>query len=200
MDEIDYLCDLALKFSEVNRTGVQLHTGESESDTDHTVMLGWVACSFAAKYYPGLDLGLVAQFALVHDAPEVYAGDVLSLGMDNETAIKKQQDEAKAIERIDSELTDYKWLPEVLKKYEAQILQEARFVRAIDKVLPKIVAWINDYQWHMENRTWQELSEQLNRQFLQIRNYAGEFTELIELYKRTAYRVIKDVHRKQLKS
>lgn len=196
--DIDFICDLALQFSQVNRTGVYLHDGQPESDTDHTVMLGWVACSFAAKHYPELDQGLIAQFALVHDAPEIYAGDVLSLGMDAATSAKKQQAESQAIDRISGELSVYTWLPAVVKKYEQQILQEARFVRAIDKVLPKIVAWINGYNWHMQNRTWEDLCTQLDAQLLQIQSYAGEFEKLITLYKLTAFRVIRDVHRKQV--
>jgi 5'-deoxynucleotidase YfbR-like HD superfamily hydrolase len=199
MDEIDYLCDLALKFSEVNRTGVQLHSGAPESDTDHTVMLGWVACSFAAKHYPELDQGLIAQFALVHDSPEIYAGDVQSLGMDEETAKNKAQAEHAAVDRLQSEFHKYSWLTDTLALYEQQQLPEARYVRAIDKVLPKIVAYINDYKWHMENWTWQSIEKVLNDQYKQISQYAGEFTKLMELYTRTAYRVIKDVHRKQLK-
>ena len=198
MNEIDFICDLALKFSAVNRTGVELHTGEPESDTDHTVMLGWIACSFAAKHYPDLDQGLIAQFALVHDAPEIYAGDVQSLGMDAETAKNKAKAESDAIGRLQSELDQYTWLTDTLVLYEKQELPEARYVRAIDKVLPKIVAYINDYKWHIQNWTWQEIEKALKTQLLQVQNYAGEFKELINLYIRTAFRVIKDVHRKQL--
>jgi putative hydrolases of HD superfamily len=72
-DSLVDLARLALAFGRVDRTAVY-HPDQTtpESDTDHTVMLGWAACAIAATWFPQLDLGLVAQFALVHDAPEVY--------------------------------------------------------------------------------------------------------------------------------
>ena len=36
-------------------------------------MLGWIAPALADRCFPSLDAGLVAQFALIHDMPEVYA-------------------------------------------------------------------------------------------------------------------------------
>jgi putative hydrolase of HD superfamily len=72
-DSLVDLARLALAFGRVDRTAVYLPDQTTpESDTDHTVMLGWAACAIAATWFPQLDLGLVAQFALVHDAPEVY--------------------------------------------------------------------------------------------------------------------------------
>lgn len=193
MNEIDYICDLALRFSEVNRTGVYLHNGQPESDTDHTVMLGWIACSFAAKHYPELDLGLIAQFALVHDSPEIYAGDVQSLGMDANTAKAKKEREAQAVDRLNSELQTYTWLVDLLNEYEKQIMPEARFVRAIDKVLPKIVAFINDLVWVSSKFDFEELQVIFGKQINDIRAYAGEFEKLLELYQQTAFRIIKGI-------
>lgn len=198
MDQVDYLCDLALKFAAVNRTWVQLYNGQQESDTDHTVMLGWVACQFAAKWYPDMDLGLIAQLALVHDAPEVYAGDVQSLGMSADVAAIKKQNEELAVKRIESETTG--WFIDTIKLYEAQVIPESRFVRALDKVLPKVVVWLNDLKVIAEHRSWEELQDQCNSQYNDLRIYAGEFTELMELYKQTAFRVIKGVHRLEIEN
>lgn len=51
------LAELALPFGRINRTAVY-HAGgvTSESDTDHTVMLGWTACSLAERCFPHLDV------------------------------------------------------------------------------------------------------------------------------------------------
>jgi hypothetical protein len=47
---------------------------QPESDTDHTVMLALIACALAPIVDARLDVGLVAQYALVHDLVEAYAG------------------------------------------------------------------------------------------------------------------------------
>lgn len=72
---------LALAFGRIDRTACYHPEGDMrESDTDHTVMLGWIAPALAAGLYPGvLDPGLVASYALVHDAVEVFAGDTPTL-------------------------------------------------------------------------------------------------------------------------
>lgn len=58
------LGQLCLQFGRVNRVTYHEDGRRLESDTDHTVMLGILACAFAEQYAPHLDLGLVAQFTL----------------------------------------------------------------------------------------------------------------------------------------
>ncbi|WP_020572326.1 hypothetical protein [Parafrankia discariae] len=43
---------LALAFGRITRLASHPNGGPAESDTDHTVMLGWVACSLAVALYP----------------------------------------------------------------------------------------------------------------------------------------------------
>jgi len=76
------LGQLALAFGRVNRITRHEDGTTPESDTDHTVMLGLIACALAERWYPHLDRGLVAQYALVHDLVEVYAGDTPTLAID----------------------------------------------------------------------------------------------------------------------
>jgi len=79
-DTLIHLAELALRFGRIDRTAcyhpVLSKDGRliKESDTDHTVMLGWLACALATRFWPELDQGLIAQLALVHDAPEVTSG------------------------------------------------------------------------------------------------------------------------------
>lgn len=141
-DSLIHLADLALSFGRINRTAVY-HPDRitPESDTDHTVMLVWIACALAARYCPGqLDIGLIAQFAAIHDAPEVYAGDTPTLRIDAAGLAAKNARERAATARIDREFAEYlPWFPSTIRLYEQQELPEARFVRALDKILPKIV-------------------------------------------------------------
>jgi putative hydrolase of HD superfamily len=140
---VDALVDLgrlAMAFGRIDRTAVRHPDGTPESDADHTVMLGWTACALAARCFPGLDLGLVAQFALVHDAVEAYAGDTPTLRIDGSGRAGKAAREAAAAERIGLEFgTELPWFPAMIDRYERQEEPEARYVCGLDKCMPKIV-------------------------------------------------------------
>ncbi len=140
------LGELTLKLGEVNRAtrfpdGVRL-----ESDTDHTVMLGLVACAYAAKDAPHLDLGKIAQFSLVHDLIEAYAGDTDTFGMhkDEDKKRAKEEREANAMRRIEEEFDTLPWLSTTIHEYESLSTPEARFVKTMDKTLPKVTHSFNN--------------------------------------------------------
>jgi len=141
------IANLALTFGQVRR--VTLHAdGEPESDTTHTVMLALMSIEVAVM--TGLVPGLAAQFALVHDLPEVYAGDTNTAhGLTVEEAAAKARREDEAMQRLSGVLgdgtkrADPRCLLGLLHRYEAQEEPEARLVRYLDKVLPKLTHYLN---------------------------------------------------------
>ena len=138
------LGDLVMKFGQVDRVTMLPDGVTPESDTDHTVMLGITACAFAAALMPQLDLGKVAQYSLVHDFVEVYAGDTPSLGISLTDKGEKDRREHQAFLRIEREYSrSYPWLPETIKAYELLADREARFVKTMDKAMPKITHLLN---------------------------------------------------------
>lgn len=117
-----------------------------ESDTDHTVMLGIAACAFASRFAPHLDIGKIAQFALVHDLVEVYAGDVVTSHSTFTEADQKDKEEreAEALARIKREFDDeLPWIGDTIESYEKLNTPEARFVKTVDKSMPKIANILN---------------------------------------------------------
>lgn len=180
-----HLARLALAFGRIDRTAVYHEDRRTpESDTDHTVMLGWLACALAARWFPRLDVGLVAQFALIHDAPEVYAGDTPTLRIDPAGRAAKADRERAAADRLAAEFAgSLPWLPDTIAAYEAQALPEARFVRGLDKVLPKLVHLLDDCTGLREQGiTRTELAGILHRQAGDMAGYVGEFTHLMRLH------------------
>ncbi len=134
------LARISLAFGRVERATRHEDGVRPETDTDHTVMLGLIACELAP---PHLDRARIAAFALVHDLVEVYAGDAQTLVISaDERAAKKAREEA-AQARLVAELGEGSWLAELLARYERQREAEARFVRLIDKVLPKLTHAFN---------------------------------------------------------
>lgn len=143
LDEIISLGDMALRLGREDRITLHPDGVMSESVTDHTIMLSVIACSLAARYAPDMDIGRVAQFALVHDFPEVYAGDTPTLTISEEERQQKETREAEALERIDSELPRLNWLTDTVRRYETLEDKEARFVKALDKLMPTITHILN---------------------------------------------------------
>jgi len=135
----DYLLQLGkltVDFAQVERVP---HYGPDrpESDVEHSYHLAISAIEIAADFHPELDTGLVAQFSLVHDLPEVHVGDVPTFDISDEDRAKKEADEKLATERLLRELPPH--LADLLERYEKQIEPEARFVRFIDKLLPSVI-------------------------------------------------------------
>jgi putative hydrolases of HD superfamily len=184
---------LALAFGRVDRITFHEDGLTPESDTDHTVMLGLLACALADRMYPRLDRGLVAQFALVHDVPEVYAGDTpTARTLTADGRKEKAAREAAAIDRIVHEFWDaLPWLPAHIHGYERQILPEARFVRAVDKLLPKITHIANGCRTLQEQGiTVADMRESHRVQLLEIAEYTPEFPALRDLIAEIMTRVL----------
>lgn len=184
---------LALDFGRVDRITYHPDGLTPESDTDHTVMLGLVACAIAAQHFPLLDVGRIAQYALVHDLVEVYAGDTPTLRMPTaDIKADKQAREHAAFERIVTEFgTTLPWLPLTIGEYEAKALPEARFVKALDKLLPKVTHMLNGaVTIQKQGMSRSDLAARLDAQVGEMKAYAADFPELFDVYAVLAERLL----------
>jgi putative hydrolase of HD superfamily len=176
---------LVLAFARVNRVTRYEDGVTPESDTDHTVMVSVSACALAKKLYPdNLDIGLVAQFATVHDMVEVYAMDTASFGITEEGKKAKDAREREAFLRIQQEFKDvFPWLPEMIERYESLDTKEARFVKTVDKLMPKITHILNQGAYFKSkgmdaDTMWSQYQSMVKDAELK---YAKEFPEIMEL-------------------
>jgi 5'-deoxynucleotidase YfbR-like HD superfamily hydrolase len=135
-DDLLKLGELTVKFADVHRI-ILYPDGHYENDAEHSFHLAISATEIAASYHPELDLGLVSQLSIVHDLPEIYAGDVPSFSLSNDERSKKEKAEKVALEKLLNELPSH--TAKLLKRYEDQKEPEARFVRLIDKILPAVI-------------------------------------------------------------
>lgn len=187
MDSVIRLGSLALRLGEVNRITFHADGVTPESDTTHTVMLGLIACAFAHRHLPQLDMGLVAQYTLVHDLVEAYAGDTPTLRLlTPQQKAEKDKREETAFSRIAHEFVDdLPWLVFTLRDYERSATPEARYVRTMDKILPKITHLLNDCAGlHEDGITTAELRERFKVQVsdLATRNAGDDFAPVFALY------------------
>lgn len=129
--------------------------GRRESDTTHSFMLALVGYDLAKKENAArdphcnigepLDLEKVLIFALLHDFPEVHAGDTPTLReLDAAGQLGKDAREEAARKQLRADLPDLPWLLEAMEEYELQQSREARLVKAADKLLPRLTHLCND--------------------------------------------------------
>lgn len=175
---------LVFDFAKVNRVTFHEDGKRPESDTDHTVMLSVCACALAQKLYPDLDLGKVAQFAIVHDLVEAYAMDTDSFGLSPEGKQTKEKREHEAYLRIEKEFKDvFPWVHKTIGTYEILDVKEARFVKTVDKCMTKITHILNGGTYFKKrelsrDQMWNDYQSMVRD--AEVR-YGKEFPEIITL-------------------
>jgi putative hydrolase of HD superfamily len=156
-------------------------------------MLGLVACALAPHVNTDLDVGLVAQYALCHDLVEAYAGDTNTLRVLDEAGwADKAHREAAAYQRIAAEFGDtLPWLPATIAAYQRRATPEARYVKALDKLLPKVTHILNGLATIREQGMGvDELQARYTAQVDELRAYAEDFPALFDLRAELVARVL----------
>jgi 5'-deoxynucleotidase YfbR-like HD superfamily hydrolase len=165
----------------VERTRCIHPDGRAENVAEHSLMLAKVAPELADLLYPNLNANLVARFALLHDDVEVYVGDTPTDMLANADPAYKEIREAEGAEQL---AKDYAGVPNYVKllhQYETQSVPEARFVRAVDKLMVLLIHFPNEGATLRANYTY-ETYMQSERDLLDRHAYKyGEFSKVIDL-------------------
>ncbi len=135
------LGNAAMAFHRIQRVP-RYDDGERENDAEHSFMLALIAPELATALKLDLDAGLISQFATVHDLVELRTGDVATFSLTAIELAKKEAAEMQALHGLLRELPPH--TAAMLARYELQDEPEARFVRAVDKLLPLVIDAIGD--------------------------------------------------------
>jgi 5'-deoxynucleotidase YfbR-like HD superfamily hydrolase len=189
---------LVLRFARVDRVTLHEDGITPESDTDHTVMLSVCACALAdALYKDKLDIGKVAQFAIVHDLVEAYAGDTDTFNISDAMRVDKERREHEAFEKIQKEFADvYPWIATTIQDYESLSTDEAQFVKMVDKVMTKLTHRIN-HGAHLkaEHKTKEEtLRHYGNQADILEDKYGKKFPEVIKILRTLTDEIIQETY------
>jgi putative hydrolase of HD superfamily len=139
---------LALSFRAVERRTFIPGTDTHENDVDHSYHLAMMAW-FLAPYFPHLNRDKVIRLGLVHDLVEVHAGDTFPYGDPALVASKKER-EAAALVQLKKDWPDFTEFTDELEQYEERDSEEAKFVYALDKILPALINYLDG------GRVWRE--------------------------------------------
>lgn len=149
---------LLQSFNEVDRQLHRNHEGKMrlENDTEHSYNLAMTAW-FLAPHFPELNKDLLIKYALVHDLVEVHAGDTYIYGSDEELSTKADREKVAAAKLL-ADWADFSEIHELIEKYENKTDPEARFVYALDKIMPIMQIYIHKgYTWQKEGITAEQL-------------------------------------------
>jgi len=145
---------LLQSFNEIDRRVHRNHGGKMrhENDTEHSYNLTMTAW-FLTPHFPELDKDLLIEYALIHDLVEVHAGDTYIYGTSEEIATKVER-EKQAAAKLLADWADFPEIHKLIENYETRADEEARFIYALDKIMPIMQIYIHKgYTWQKEGIT-----------------------------------------------
>jgi len=157
LDQIeDSMREIIIPFYGIERDmTIPNETRRQESDAEHSWSLAFLACSLAEQIDPALDVGIIAQLAIVHDLPEIYASDV-SVWDSKDKLADKHANELAARQRLAQEYSHLPWIAVTIEAYELRDTKEAQFVYALDKLLPLLIRKIDNGRAYVDMKLTKE--------------------------------------------
>lgn len=166
--------DLLQKFQKIERAIYVKGDSRKENDSEHSYQLVMFAWYLISSYKLDFDLDLIIKYALVHDLVEVYAGDTFAF--DDHGKKGKQEREAKSLKRLRLELLEFEEIFPLIEGYEHREDKEAKFVYALDKILPIFNIYLDG------GRSWQEKGVSLEMIIDYKKEKVAQVPELVEFF------------------
>ena len=149
---------LAIRLQRVKRVLFAPHEDRAEGDAEHSYQLALLAWFLVKKMRLRYSLERVICYSLVHDLPEVHAGDTDVYH--NGSLGDKHEREARACELLKSEFPDFPEMHKLILEYESGQTEEACFVKALDKLVAAVGIAIDDGRsWHVRQTTFWKMVE-----------------------------------------
>ncbi|NCO10919.1 HD domain-containing protein [Candidatus Saccharibacteria bacterium] len=130
-----------------------LSDDRQESVAEHSWRMSMMAIAIAPRTKLNLDMKKVLEMVAIHDVAEIEAGDVPTVlhMVDKNVALKKIDDETKAVDNIRLTLGDQlgEYIYDLWHEFEDQKTSEAKFV----KILDKFEAIVQKYQASFKSYT-----------------------------------------------
>lgn len=165
--------------------------GKKESNAEHSRMVALATIELNHQLGLGLDPGLAARYASVHDLPETIVGDTPTFKISPDQTAEKAKREQLTVAQLLEELP--KSTGKLLETYEKQDLLITRTVRAIDKLMPVSINIKGSGMWVMRNEYGVESPEQLHNSHL---SGEAKFAQMFATEDPKISGILKSLHRK----
>ena len=183
----ELMSEMAFPFYFVERDAMlPVEPRRSENDAEHSWSVALLACSLAPEVDKTLDVGKVAQFAIVHDLVELFAGDTSPWQGDGNFRASKEEREAKALELIGERFSAFPWIRKTIQEYESKASNEATYVWAVDKVIILLLRRLDKGKFFITNGITKEMFDERlisNRKKAHAHPVVGEYyDQLLALF------------------
>lgn len=177
IDRLAELQQLIADFAKVERVPHMADNGKPENDVEHSFGLAITCWFLQPKIAPELDLGEILKYALAHDVVELHAGDTFIF--DEAGAATKEERERAALTTIDKDWPDFPDLATYAEGYMDKISEEAKFVKAVDKILPLLMVELGEKNefWHRHKITLK--MERDNKVTIHVSKYMSPYYEKV---------------------
>lgn len=138
-------CDL---LKGVERRTWRLDRSRRENSAEHSWHLATMALALAAHAPAGADVDRAVRMCLVHDLPEIDAGDAFAFDAAAQAA--RPDLERAAADRLFGLLPEGAAMRALWEEFEAGTTPTARYVNALDRLAPLLL------NVHTEGGTWRE--------------------------------------------
>ncbi len=154
---------LLKKYNSIYRDLSSLHNPKNpDNDIEHSYRVAMLCWMLIDEYKFKLDTNKVIRYALVHDLPEVYAGDISMYA--NYSQKDKDKKEAQSIKKLAKEFPKQKNLWGDLQEYEKKKDAESKFVYLIEKLEPILAVLLSEKDhWKKRKITFEDFLERKQR-------------------------------------
>lgn len=177
-DIIEFLKEIE-QFKRCVRTCRTSNNARAESDAEHSWHLA-TTLMLLEPQFPELDFHKVIKLALVHDLPEIYAGDSNPYRDDTQNKEEREREAAhKLFGLLPNNLNGM--LLSLFTEYLEQQTDEACLVKSVDKLMPLIQNLVTNKTYSSYRHidvTYEEAREYLS-QYFEIGNPLREWFELL---------------------
>ncbi len=176
---------LLKKFNSIYRDLESLHKiGELDNDAEHSYRVAMLCWMLIDEYNLKLDKNKVIRYALVHDLPEAYAGDVSIYA--NYSQKDKEKKEAHAIKKLQKQFPKQKSLWKDLSEYEKRAGAESKFVYLIEKIETYLVVILSPSKLSVKRKATIEQSIELKQKKIKDLDTVAQFMnkDLMDYLKR----------------
>jgi putative hydrolase of HD superfamily len=161
--QLNLLMELDKLKAVLRRTRVRCADGRFENSAEHSWHVAMMALLLQEHANEPVDIAKVVKMLLLHDMVEIDAGDTFVY--DTAAYETQQQTELEAAKRLFGMLPDDQGeaLFSVWREFEAAESADARFAKALDRLIPMLLNYHNDGQSWIENNVSKQQVMQVNQ-------------------------------------
>ncbi|MGF1748946.1 MULTISPECIES: HD domain-containing protein [Vibrio] len=161
--QLTLLMELDKLKSVLRRTRIKSSAGRFENSAEHSWHVAMMALLLEEHANEPVDIAVVVKMLLLHDMVEIDAGDTFVY--DVAASLEQEQKELAAANRLFAMLPQEQGdeLFSIWQEFEAAESPEAKFAKALDRLIPMLLNYHNQGQSWLENDVSKEQVMKVNQ-------------------------------------